>query len=58
MKERLMTSADTIKYLQINKITLYSLIKKKKLPVIRLGRQYRFRKNKLDEWLDKQQSPC
>ena len=54
MKERLMTTAEALRYLQINKITLYSLIKKKKLPAIRVGRQYRFRRTKLDEWLDKQ----
>lgn len=54
MKDSLMTTAETLKYLRINKITLYSLIKKKKLPAIRVGRQWRFRKDRLDEWLDKQ----
>ena len=54
MKERLLTTAEALKYLRINKITLYSLIKEKKLPALRVGRQYRYRKSKLDEWLDKQ----
>lgn len=54
MKESLMTTAETLKYLKINKITLYNLIKNKKLPAVRVGRQWRFRKDKLDDWLDKQ----
>jgi excisionase family DNA binding protein len=48
-----MTTAETLKYLKINKITLYSLIKKDRLPALKVGRQWRFRRNRLDEWLDK-----
>lgn len=46
-----MTSEEVIDYLQIKLRTLYRLIRISQIPAIRLGRQWRFRKEDIDEWL-------
>lgn len=38
-------------YLGIGKSKIYSLIRLKKIPASRIGRQYRFSKTVIDEWL-------
>ena len=38
-------------YLGIGKSKIYSLIRQKKIPASRIGRQYRFSKTVIDEWL-------
>lgn len=38
-------------YLQINEKTLYRLIQEEKMPALKLGREWRFKKTLLDEWL-------
>ena len=38
-------------YLGIGKSKIYSLIRTKKIPASRIGRQYRFSKEVIDSWL-------
>ncbi|HOW27399.1 MAG TPA: helix-turn-helix domain-containing protein [Elusimicrobiota bacterium] len=38
-------------YLGIGKSKIYNLIRQKKIPAARIGRQYRFSKNVIDSWL-------
>jgi len=38
-------------YLGIGKSKIYSLIRQKKIPASRIGRQYRFSKEIIDAWL-------
>ena len=38
-------------YLGIGKSKIYSLIRQKKIPASRIGRQYRFSKEVVDGWL-------
>ncbi|MBN1621020.1 MAG: helix-turn-helix domain-containing protein [Endomicrobiales bacterium] len=38
-------------YLGIGKSKIYSLIRQKKIPASRIGRQYRFSKDVVDAWL-------
>ncbi|MFA5858545.1 MAG: helix-turn-helix domain-containing protein [Elusimicrobiota bacterium] len=38
-------------YLGIGKSKIYSLIRQKKIPASRIGRQYRFSKQVVDSWL-------
>ena len=51
-----LTTEEVLEYLQINLRTVYRLIKAGKIPAIRVGRQWRFRKADLDEWLTSQQA--
>jgi len=43
-----------LEYLQVNLRTVYRLIKAGKIPAVRVGRQWRFRKRDIDAWLDSQ----
>ena len=52
--EQLLTTAEVIDYLQVNLRTVYRLLKADRLPAVRVGRQWRFRKRDLDAWLDQQ----
>ena len=55
MKDGLMTTKEIVAYLRINRLTLYSLIKRRKndpIPCFRVGGQWRFRKGEIDDWLE------
>ncbi len=54
MDETFLTTEEVLEYLQVNLRTVYRLIKAGKLPAVRVGRQWRFRKADLDAWLDTQ----
>jgi len=43
-----------LEYLQVNLRTVYRLIKAGKIPAVRVGRQWRFRKRDIDAWLESQ----
>ena len=47
-----MTTEEVLGYLQVNLRTVYRLIKAGKIPAVRVGRQWRFRKRDIDTWLD------
>ena len=49
-----LTTEEVLEYLQINLRTVYRLIKAGKIPAVRVGRQWRFRKGDIDAWLDSQ----
>ena len=49
-----LTTEEVLEYLQINLRTVYRLIKAGKIPAVRVGRQWRFRKRDIDVWLDTQ----
>ncbi len=38
-------------YLKLGKSKIYALIRHKKIPASRIGRQYRFSKSVIDQWL-------
>src|SRR6478609_6450312 len=52
--ETFLTTEEVLAYLQVNLRTVYRLIKAGKIPAVRVGRQWRFRKNDIDAWLDSQ----
>jgi len=54
--EVFLTTEEVIDYLQVNLRTVYRLIKAGKLPAVRVGRQWRFRKRDVDAWLESQGS--
>lgn len=49
-----LTTEEVLEYLQVNLRTVYRLIKAGKIPAVRVGRQWRFRKGDIDAWLDSQ----
>ena len=52
MDETFLTTEEVLEYLQVNLRTVYRLIKAGKIPAVRVGRQWRFRKGDLDAWLE------
>ena len=54
--EVFLTTEEVLEYLQVNLRTVYRLIKAGKIPAVRVGRQWRFRKRDIDGWLDSQRA--
>ena len=50
-EEHFLTTEEVLDYLQVNLRTVYRLIKAGKIPAVRVGRQWRFRKRDIDAWL-------
>lgn len=47
----IMTVKEVAKYLRLHVSSIYRLSKTGKIPAYRVGRSWRFRKDKIDEWL-------
>ena len=54
--ESFLTTEEVLEYLHVNLRTVYRLIKAGKIPAIRVGRQWRFRKRDIDAWLESQRA--
>ena len=54
IEESFLTTEEVLEYLQVNLRTVYRLIKAGKIPAVRVGRQWRFRKSDIDAWLEGQ----
>ena len=52
--EAFLTTDEVLEYLQVNLRTVYRLIKAGKIPAVRVGRQWRFRKADIDAWLERE----
>lgn len=55
MNDAFLTTEEVLEYLQVNLRTVYRLIKAGRIPAVRVGRQWRFRKRDIDAWLESQQ---
>ena len=49
-----LTTEEVLGYLKVTPRTIYRLIRTGELPAVRVGRQWRFRRADLDNWLDRQ----
>lgn len=56
MKDAFLTTEEVLEYLQVNLRTIYRLIKAGRIPAVRVGRQWRFRKQDIDAWLESQRT--
>jgi excisionase family DNA binding protein len=56
MDDAFLTTEEVLGYLQVNLRTIYRLIKAGKIPAVRVGRQWRFRKRDIDAWLESQRT--
>jgi excisionase family DNA binding protein len=50
--EVFLTTVEVLEYLNLSVRTVYRLIKSGKVPAVRIGRQWRFRKADIDLWLE------
>ena len=53
--EELMTIDEVASYLHVKKRTVYEWVKKGKIPAIKTVGQWRFKKDKIDAWLEEKQ---
>lgn len=51
-----LTTEEVLGYLKVNPRTIYRLIRSGELPAVRIGRQWRFRRTDLNDWIDRQRS--
>ncbi len=52
----IMTVQEVARYLRVHAITVYRMIRQGKLPAIRVGRGWRFKKDEIDIWLHEHES--
>jgi excisionase family DNA binding protein len=51
-----LTTEEVLDCLKVNPRTIYRLIKSGELPAVRIGRQWRFRRTDLDDWINRQRT--
>jgi len=51
-KEDLMTLDDLAAYLKVSRRTIYEWLKSGKVPAVKMIGQWRFKKEKIDSWLE------
>ena len=49
--------AELARYLKVPKSTLYALVREGRIPSHKVGRQWRFRRECIDRWLDQPAQP-
>jgi len=49
----ILTVHDVADYLRMSEAKVYRLVKEKQIPVVKIGKTWRFRKDLLDEWLSR-----
>jgi len=52
----LMTIEELASYLRVTRRTIYDWLKHNKIPAVKLIGQWRFRKEKIDAWIQRQES--
>ena len=52
MAEKLLTLSQAAKYLQCGPTKLYRMAKKGQIPASKLGGSWRFRKSRINKWVD------
>lgn len=50
--ENIMTIEEVAKYLKMKPQTIYTWAQKGNIPAVKLGKEWRFRKDVIDEWLN------
>jgi len=50
--ERLMTLEEVAEYLRLSIHTIYKMAQKGKIPALKAGKKWRFRKEDIDHWLE------
>jgi len=55
--EKILTVPEVAQYLKISKSKMYDIVKREKIPFIKIGRNVRIKESDLDEWLEIQTRP-
>jgi excisionase family DNA binding protein len=49
-ESEILTAAQVAEYLKVHRATIYKLLKAGKLPAFKIGSDYRFKREQIDEW--------
>lgn len=49
--DRLLTIDEVADYMQVSRFTVYRLAKDRAIPATKIGRQWRFQKEEIDQWI-------
>jgi excisionase family DNA binding protein len=55
--KEIMTVRQLAEYFQCDKSTIYRLIKNGKIPAFKVGANWRFKRNTIEQWLDQRSKP-
>jgi nitrogen PTS system EIIA component len=58
IREDLMTLDDLAAYLKVSRRTIYEWLKSGKVPAVKMIGQWRFKKEKIDSWLEEKTTRC
>jgi len=50
----ILTAKQLAEYLQMDEHTIYRLAKKGKIPAMKIGAEWRFKKNLIDKWIEEE----
>jgi len=56
MGDEIITAQDVCQYLKIPRSSLYQLARAKRIPAFRVGRHWRFKKTRIEEWVEEQEN--
>lgn len=51
MDDEILTLKDVATYLKLSELSLYRLLRERKIPAFKVGQQWRFQKSALDDWI-------
>ena len=55
MQSPLLNLEELAEYIGVSNTTVYRYIKQKKIPALKIGHLWKFRKERIDEWLKEQE---
>ena len=55
-KDKLLTASETCRYLKIAPRTLYRYIQDRRMPAFKLGKEWRFVRSDLEQWIRRRRS--
>lgn len=55
MQDEILTFNEVKEYLKVSRSTLYNWVHQRKIPVAKMGRFLRFKRSKIDAWLDERE---
>ena len=55
-ESKIMTVREVAGYLRISDAKVYRLVKEHRIPVVRIGKTWRFRKDLIDDWISRESS--
>lgn len=50
--EEIMTIKEVARYLKMTEKTIYALAQKRKIPAVKIGGTWRFKKSLIDKWIE------